>query len=192
MRSTSPYSRRACWRYSSSKASASPARHRAASSRSAVLTSPACLDGTASGKSCLWPADPRKFANSGHSDLDPLGAQQLPLHLQIAAVAAQAAAGRDDAVARDARCAAAAHDVADRARGARLAGERGDVSVGRDAAWWDAAHDREDAPRELACPERGRGGQRPMMIFARSVNPPSACSLYTVATLVGESANAFG
>src|SRR5215208_8277104 len=68
------------------------------------------------------PTHTAKLADAPHPDLHPFRPQQLALHLQVSAVAANGAARRDDAVARNAGLAAGAHDVADSARRARLAG----------------------------------------------------------------------
>jgi len=72
-----------------------------------------------------------------------LAEQESPLGEQVAAVAAQLAAGGDYAVARHGGVAAGAHDVADGSCRARTAGGLGDVAIGSDAAAWNAAHRRE-------------------------------------------------
>jgi len=52
-----------------------------------------------------------------------------------------------DAMARHLRVVAGAHDVPDRARGERTAGDNADETVGRDPAGRDPLHDRADGAR---------------------------------------------
>src|SRR5207244_6117616 len=70
---------------------------------------------------------------------------QRPLQHLVAAVAAEASAGRDHAVAGHVGAAASFHDVADGARGARASCELGDVAVRRHASRRNAPHDGEHA-----------------------------------------------
>jgi hypothetical protein len=63
------------------------------------------------------------------ADRQALGRQKRALERFAAAVAAEASAGRDDAVARYVGTPAASHDVADGARGARPARTRCDFAV---------------------------------------------------------------
>src|SRR6478672_1996309 len=58
-------------------------------------------------------------AYTSHPDLDSFRPQQFPFKLQVSAKTAQESPRRDDAVAWNARLAAASHDVPDGTRGAR-------------------------------------------------------------------------
>lgn len=103
---------------------------------------------------------------SVHDD-DAFRAQALRLEFRIAAEAAQAAPGGDDAVRRDRGIVEAPHDVADRAVRAWTAGQLRDVTVSRDAAARDPAHHRED-PR-LEC-----RGQKMTLSPSPACTPPTS------------------
>ena len=90
------------------------------------------------------------MAYSPYPDIQPFGSQELAFHLEVSAVAAQPAAGGNDAVTGNARVAAVAHHRADGPGGARRSGQRRDVAVGRDPAGGDPADRRQDSPPELA------------------------------------------
>jgi hypothetical protein len=72
-------------------------------------------------------------AYPSYPDLHAFRAQQFTFHLKVSAISAKRPACANHAVAWDARFAAGTHDVANGARSARLARERGDITVGRDA-----------------------------------------------------------
>ena len=74
------------------------------------------------------------MADAREAHFHALMTQESTFPLEIAAESAEGATGADDAMAWDAGIAAFAHDVADRPVCARAAGERGDVTVGGDAA----------------------------------------------------------
>jgi hypothetical protein len=86
------------------------------------------------------PSQPFKAANPSHPNLQPFGTQQLTLHLQVSAVSAERPACGNHAMTRDAPVAAVAHDVADRSRRPRLAGKRGDITIGGDVARRNTSH----------------------------------------------------
>ena len=94
------------------------------------------------------PAHGVEATNTPQPHLVSLGAEQLALDLQVAAVATQAPTSRDDAVARCRRVAAFAEDAADRPMRARRTGERRDVAIRGDAAGRDSPHRRENTPGE--------------------------------------------
>jgi hypothetical protein len=85
------------------------------------------------------------MTDAGDAHLDSFAPKQFAFELQVAAVAAERAAGADHPVAWGARVAAFTHDVADGPVGARATGERGDVAVGGDAPGRDAADGGEHA-----------------------------------------------
>src|SRR5262245_43618047 len=91
------------------------------------------------------PPDPVELAHAGARHDHALRDEQRSLEHLAAAVAAEPSPGGYHAVARHIGTAAALHDVADGARGARPAGERGDVAVSRDAPGRDPPHDGEHA-----------------------------------------------
>jgi hypothetical protein len=76
--------------------------------------------------------------------------EQCAFERFIAAVTAKPAAGSDDAVTWHIGAAAFTHDVADGARGARAASQRGHIPVGCDASRRYAADDGEHAGSEVA------------------------------------------
>lgn len=82
---------------------------------------------------------------------DPFSHQERPLEMLTATVAAEATSSGNHAVRGGVR-AAAAHDVADGARSAWPAGDRGHLAVGGDAPWRDASHHRQHPSAE----RRGR------------------------------------
>jgi len=75
--------------------------------------------------------------------------EQRGLERLAAAVAAETAAGGDDAVVGKLRDRRGAHDVADGARGAGTSRETRDVAVRRDVPGRNAAEDAKHAPREF-------------------------------------------
>jgi hypothetical protein len=87
------------------------------------------------------------YASIGNDDA--LCKQQGALGKQVAPVAAQLAAGRNDTMAGDRRVACCAHDVADGAMRARAARCGGNVAVGRDLSAWDATNDGADSRSEI-------------------------------------------
>jgi hypothetical protein len=93
-----------------------------------------------------------EFADPSARHDDPIGDQERTLQRLAAAISAQPSAGRDHAMAGDARRAAALHDVADGTRGARNARRGGDVAVGGDAAGRNPADGRKDTNLEIRGP----------------------------------------
>jgi hypothetical protein len=81
---------------------------------------------------------------------DSFGYQQCAFEHFVPAVSAEPPAGGDHAVARHVGTSAVPHDVADRSRRARFAGERRDVAVGRHPAPRNTSHRSQDARREIA------------------------------------------
>ena len=90
------------------------------------------------------------MAHSPYADIQPFGTEELALDLKITAVAAETAAGGNDAVAGNARVAAVAHHGADGACGARRPSELGDVAVRRHPAGRNPADRRQDPMPEFA------------------------------------------
>jgi hypothetical protein len=60
--------------------------------------------------------------------------------LQIAAIAAERAAGTNHAVTWHSGVSVFPHDGADRPPRPWRSGKRGDVTVGRNSTWWDSPH----------------------------------------------------
>jgi hypothetical protein len=89
----------------------------------------------------IFPAFPREVSNASPRHQNPLCKQQGALGKQISPVTAQLAPGRNDAMARYGRIAGRAHDVADRAMGARAPGGGRDVTIGRDPPMRYASND---------------------------------------------------
>ena len=87
-------------------------------------------------------------ARDAAGNRNPFGDEQGALERFVAAVAAEPAARRNHAMARDVRAAAVAHDVADCAGRARPSGGGGHVAIGGHAAERNAAHRREHARSE--------------------------------------------
>ena len=86
---------------------------------------------------------------TGHDD--PFGEQQRTLGKQIAPVASQFAASRDDAMAGDGGVARSPHDVADGAMGPRPASGRRYVAIGGDAPVRNTADDMADSRSKIRC-----------------------------------------
>jgi hypothetical protein len=109
------------------------------------------VDGAFRSANSTTPAPPQLCevpdAAAGYDD--PFLEQQGALGVEVAAVAAQLAAGGDDPMARDGRIAGFAHDVADRAMGTGPPGRSRDVAVGGHPAVRDAPDRRPDARGEL-------------------------------------------
>ena len=159
----------------------------------------------ASGRASGLPAYGVETADTRSRDFMSFRPQKLPFQLEVAAVSAEGAARRDDAVAWHARVAAFAHDRPDCPPRPRGAGSGGDVAVRGDPSRRDAAHRQQHPPPEFrdvavshepphdvrARAER-RTRQRPTTTFARNVTPPRLVSSKAVDTPLGSSPIAFG
>src|SRR5581483_11759357 len=98
--------------------------------------------------SCSAAAPPSNAAEIAHplaADDHPFGGQERAFQQLTAAVPAEAAAGRDDAVTRNVRPPAVPHDIAHGARRARTSRHRRDITVGGDAAGRNPPNDHQDA-----------------------------------------------
>jgi hypothetical protein len=90
------------------------------------------------------PAAVLEIPDAFPSDDDPFGLEQGPLEPRGSAISSEASGSRNHPVARNISLLAIAHDVANGSRGARPAGELGDVAVGRDFPDRDSTHSGED------------------------------------------------
>ena len=126
------------------------------------------------------------------ADHDPFSPEQRPLERRRSAIPAEPAGRRDHAVAGDVLRPAVTHDVADRARGARPAGEFSDIAVGEHPAGRDAADDAEDSAVKLSWSHQrhARFPQRGVAIRKRTLTPPPTCvppaSTFTVRIVAGQ------
>src|SRR5690242_13056268 len=99
----------------------------------------------------MWslPADSVEVADFSAGEDDAFRGEERALHRFTSAVTAEPAAGGNHAVAGDVRPTALAHDVADRAGGARAARAFRDIAVRGDAARRNAPHHGQHARGEI-------------------------------------------
>src|SRR5262245_3524880 len=104
------------------------------------------------------PAAGFEVANGVSDNADAFRAKERSLQLQVSAVAAQPAAGCDDAVARNIDTAALTHDVTDGAAGSRVPRSGGDIAISGDPAWRNSPHDRQQPRSEHVSEEKPEPG----------------------------------
>src|SRR5262245_33685774 len=130
------------------------------------------------------PSRALEAAHAAHPDLHTVRSQQFCFDPRISALTSEQPSRGDHAVARYTRLPAAAHDVPDGARRARVSRQRRNVTIGCDTTGRNPPNRRQHAPAKL--------GHCPTMIRTLNVKPPRSCSSYSLATLDAASPKAFG